>query len=83
MSRSLLDQIEQDALNSDVNLADVLRKCIALGGHAGSEGVRAWAMPLSRLGRRQMHPDQPGSGLRLCACREGSAFIRSFPWRGR
>lgn len=43
MSRSLLDQIEQDALNTAVKLADVLRKCIALGGRAGSEELRSWA----------------------------------------
>jgi hypothetical protein len=32
MARSLLDQIEQDALDSIVSISDALRKCIALGG---------------------------------------------------
>lgn len=40
---SLLEQIEQGALDSRVALADVLRKCIALGGQAGSTSLRDWA----------------------------------------
>lgn len=42
-SRSLLDQIESGALNSKTDLADLLRKCIALGGRAGSGELRDWA----------------------------------------
>lgn len=42
-SRSLLDQIEVGALNSKSDLADLLRKCIALGGQAGSAVLRDWA----------------------------------------
>lgn len=40
---SLLEQIEQGALDSTVPLADVLRKCVALGGRAGSTELRDWA----------------------------------------
>ena len=40
---SLVEQIEQDALDSSASLADALRKCIALGGRAGSAELRDWA----------------------------------------
>ena len=40
---SLLDEIERDALDSKVRIADVLRKCVALGGQANSEELRDWA----------------------------------------
>jgi hypothetical protein len=40
---SLVGQIEKDALDSNAALADALRKCIALGGHAGSTELRDWA----------------------------------------
>lgn len=46
MARSaatLLTQIEEGALDSGSALADVLRKCVALGGRAGSEELRDWA----------------------------------------
>jgi AbiTii len=39
---SLLSQIEEDVL-SDRPLADTLRKCIILGGKAGSRDLREWA----------------------------------------
>jgi hypothetical protein len=42
-THSLLEQIEQGALDSKVPLADVLRRCVALGGRAGSEQLRDWA----------------------------------------
>lgn len=40
---SLVDQIEQDALDSKVSVSDALRKCVALGGRAHSEELRTWA----------------------------------------
>ncbi|MFD8557364.1 hypothetical protein ACFV1N_08760 [Streptosporangium canum] len=40
---SLLSQIEHDALDSSLPLADVLLKCVALGGHTGSSALRDWA----------------------------------------
>ena len=40
---SLVEQIERDALNVTASLADALRKCVALGGQAGSEDLRDWA----------------------------------------
>lgn len=40
---SLLEQIEDGALDSGVPLADVLRKCLALGGKARSHELRDWA----------------------------------------
>jgi hypothetical protein len=46
MARSkdaLIAQIEQDALDDRVPVATALRKCIALGGHSGSEQLRDWA----------------------------------------
>lgn len=39
----LLQEIEADALDSNSDLASVLRKCVALGGATGSESLRAWA----------------------------------------
>jgi AbiTii len=41
--RTLIDEIEQDALNGKVALADTLRKLITLGGRAGSSELRDWA----------------------------------------
>jgi hypothetical protein len=43
MQPSLLDQIERDALDSNVKVADALRKCVALGGQAKSTELRMWA----------------------------------------
>jgi hypothetical protein len=43
MAKTLLEQIEDDALDSRKSVADALRKCIALGGRAGSEELRGWA----------------------------------------
>jgi len=40
---SLIDQIEEGALNSRVALADTLRKCLALGGQAKSIELSDWA----------------------------------------
>lgn len=39
----MLEQIEDGALDSTTPLADVLRKCVALGGRSGSEQLRDWA----------------------------------------
>jgi hypothetical protein len=39
----LLVQIEADVVDDKVPLSSVLNKCIVLGGHAGSETMRAWA----------------------------------------
>lgn len=39
----ILDQIESGASSRSSDLADVLRKCIALGGQAGSAELRDWA----------------------------------------
>jgi hypothetical protein len=41
--KGLLAQVEDGALDSSNSLADTLRKCIALGGQAGSEELRDWA----------------------------------------
>jgi hypothetical protein len=43
MAKTLIEQIEEDALDSSKSVADALRKCIALGGRAGSKELRAWA----------------------------------------
>ena len=43
MKKSLIEQIEDDALDSDKSVADALRKCIALGGRAASDELRTWA----------------------------------------
>ena len=40
----LLDEVEAGALESSVPLADVLRKCVSLGGWSGSESIRDWAL---------------------------------------
>lgn len=41
--RSLVQQIEEDALDGRTSLADALRKCIAVGGRSGSTELRDWA----------------------------------------
>jgi len=41
--RGLLGEIERDVLDEDKSLANALRKCIILGGHAGSTDLREWA----------------------------------------
>jgi hypothetical protein len=41
--RSLLSQIERGAADGRSDLADVLRQCITLGGHARSAELRDWA----------------------------------------
>jgi hypothetical protein len=41
--QDLLTEIEQGALDSTTELADLLRRCIALGGATGSADLRAWA----------------------------------------
>ena len=43
MAKTLLEQIEDDSLDGKKSVADALRKCIALGGRAGNEELRAWA----------------------------------------
>jgi len=39
----LLDDIQQDALNDEVPINSVLRKCVALGGQSGSGALQTWA----------------------------------------
>lgn len=39
----LLSEIEVGALDDSLELATLLRKCIALGGATGSERLREWA----------------------------------------
>ncbi|MFT4265286.1 MAG: hypothetical protein QM572_18035 [Nocardioides sp.] len=39
----LLAQIEKGALDESIPLASTLRKCVVLGGHAGSSELRDWA----------------------------------------
>jgi len=41
--KDLLDEIERGALDSRTPLADTLRKCLMLGGRAGSVELRDWA----------------------------------------
>lgn len=41
--RGLLTEIERGALDDNVPLATTLRKCVALGGQAGSTELRRWA----------------------------------------
>lgn len=43
MARSLIDEIERDALAEQVAISTVLRKCLALGGQTGSQALRDWA----------------------------------------
>jgi AbiTii len=39
----LLAEIERDALDESKSVAAALRKCLVLGGHAGSTALREWA----------------------------------------
>jgi hypothetical protein len=43
MAKTLLDEIEAGSLDSTAPLADTLRKCVILGGKAGSLSLREWA----------------------------------------
>lgn len=40
---SLIDAIEQDALDDSAPVATALRRCVVLGGKSGSEKLRDWA----------------------------------------
>lgn len=42
-AHSLVAEIERDALDDNVPLSTVLRKCIALGGAVNSDQLREWA----------------------------------------
>lgn len=44
LKATLLDEIEVGALDSEVPLSDLLRKCVALGGRSGSVDLRDWAL---------------------------------------
>ncbi len=57
--QTLLDGIEQDALDGSASLAGALRKCIALGGRAGSTELRDWATREAR-GYEPAADDLPG-----------------------
>ncbi|MCR1785397.1 hypothetical protein KVF89_22850 [Nocardioides carbamazepini] len=54
--QGLMTQIEAEALDSSVPLADALRKCIALGGRSGSADLRDWA-------RRELEGYSPNDAL--------------------
>jgi hypothetical protein len=41
--RDLLSEIEEGAFDPKTDLPTLLRKCLALGGEAGSESLRTWA----------------------------------------
>lgn len=43
MAKTLLEQIEADALDSNKSVADALRKCVALGGRSSNDDLRRWA----------------------------------------
>lgn len=65
---NLIDEIQQDALKSDVALADTLRKVIALGGQVGSTELRDWAS-------RELH-GYIGSDVELPEYRKPRAVIK-------
>lgn len=65
MARSLLDQIESEALDGDVVKA--LRLCITLGGHSDSAELRDWAArELRGYGGDDELPDYRHIGAPLC-----------------
>ena len=41
--QGLIDQIEADALDTEVPLTDALRRCVMLGGRSGSTALMDWA----------------------------------------
>src|SRR5687767_6394844 len=43
MVKTLLEQIEEEALDPRGDLPTALRRCVALGGKAGSDALRNWA----------------------------------------
>jgi hypothetical protein len=64
ISKELLEQIERDALNGETSVADGLRKCVALGGRAGSPELREWA----NRGLDVRDARQPDPADRLAVC---------------
>lgn len=63
--KTLLEQIEKEALESSSNLADVLPKCIAWGSRRGSEALREWAT-------HELHQRRP------CGHRTSVGYRRDF-----
>lgn len=75
--RTLLEQIEQDVLTSQP-LADTLRKCVVLGGRAGSVELREWATrELRGYGSKDDTPDYRTVGAPILAnAVTGSAIVK-------
>lgn len=76
--RSLFDEIERGAANGSMPLADVLRKCVILGGQASSASLRDWArQELNGYDRPDDLPQyrRPGAVIRL----DG---LTSLPFQG-
>jgi hypothetical protein len=65
--RGLLAEIEEGALKADSDLTDLLRRCISLGGRAGSQELVSWAT-LELKG-------YAGSGVKLPAYRQVGAPV--------
>ena len=68
--KSLITEIERDALDSNASLADALRKCVVLGGQAGSSELREWAArELRGYDHREDVPEyrRPGAVLQIDA----------------
>jgi hypothetical protein len=78
--KDLLDDIERGALDSRTPLADTLRKCVMLGGRAGSVELRAWAS-------RELNGYESGDELpdwRIVAAQIEMDFVKGNGfWRGR
>lgn len=66
---SLFDEIERDALKSDIPIADTLRKVMALGGQVGSTELREWAS-------RELR-GYSNSGVELPGYRKPGAVIKA------
>jgi hypothetical protein len=65
--RSLLDDIEEGALDSRISLAGTLPKCILLGGRAGSVELRTWASrELNGYGADDELPDWRITAAQIC-----------------
>ena len=61
----LLQEIEQDALNSKKSIGNVLNKIIALGGRVGSTELRDWARrDYTGMARSTNCPNTAGSSPR-------------------
>lgn len=73
---NLLTQIQSGALDSKSDVADLLRKCVALGGETGSARLRVWAT-------RELKGFGPGDELPIYRLTGSFLYLDGVTVRGR